>query len=120
MNTSNLTIIVTNLAKAINSIVSLVRGGGIFQAIGAFNALVALRDVDFATALAELKDLGMEERRALEQDFQGALQLDASLETKIAGLVNALEDLFLIGQDGVSLVNQGLELIARVRSILGV
>lgn len=120
MSANNLNVIVVTLAKAINAIVGLINGGGFFQSIGAFNAILALRSVDFEQALEELKGLGAQDRKALEVAFEAALDLEPAVEGKISEVVNSLEDLFLLVQDGLSIIDQAVSLVARVRALLGV
>lgn len=117
---TDLTLIVQNVAKVVNAVFALVKGGGLFQIIAAVNAVVALKSVDFAAALTKLKSLSELERAQLEAAFENTLDLGPDLNDKIGGLVAALEELISIVAEGIQLGTQAVNLVTKVRALLGV
>ncbi len=120
MGVENLNKIVVAVAKIVSAVYSLLNGGGFMTLVELFNQLLSLRGLDLELAVAEIKDLDEQERLALEQVFQNALTLPAALSHKVAVLVNALEDLIVIVSEAITLGQRSVDLVARVRAVLGV
>ena len=120
MGTENLNQIVTAVAKIVSAVYSLLNGGGFMVLVGLFNELLGLRGLDLKLAVEEIKDLDTNERLALEQVFQNALTLPSELNSKIRVLVGSLEDLVVLVEESIAVGTRAVELVARVRAVLGV
>ncbi len=120
MGTENLNRIVVAVGKIVSSVYSLLNGGGFMVMVEIFNQVLSLRGLDLKLAVEEIKDLDAEERVVLEQVFQNALTLPAEKLSMVRVLVGSLEDLIALVEESISIGHRTVELVARVRAVLGV
>lgn len=74
------------IADVLNIVSKVVNKQGLVHLIGLQAPIEVLRKMDFAMALAQLKDLSLEEGQELQQAFAGRLDLyRKDVQAKIAG-----------------------------------
>lgn len=114
----------TNLQKIAVDTASLLNAafkGGISAVFGVLGALNDLRTVDFTAAGNEVKELGADDRAAVEASFKGALDLtDKKIQAKVEAGLSLVDDGFVLAAEGIELYKDAVVFEQKVKSILGV
>lgn len=116
-----LKVFVTAMAHILNVASKVIHNGGLFALFGLTGPIAALKAVDFAKLKLELGELIAAERQDVEATFSQNLALvNANVQAKILGGVNYLEETVEMVGRGISLFNEGKDLVERVRAFFSV
>lgn len=116
--TENLEPIVDALAEGLNVTHKVISGGGILAALGMSDELYALRLMDPSKVKEQFADLDPLERRKLNERFKGKLVLsDKSLEQRIEGGADVLEEAADIVIDAVGLIAKAQGVFGKVQKL---
>lgn len=103
------------------SIGSKVLKGNVLAAFQLLGPVQTLRGVDFSQVDEELGDLDAAERLQVQDAFNAKLSLeDKNVEAKIKTAVGYLEEAIGLVGEGVEIGTKALDLLKRVRLLIGV
>lgn len=120
MGFTQLQVVVTALAQAINGVYKITHGSGLFAIFGLLNDLSALSGLSKTELLAELKAMVPAERQALEALFKSKLSIaDAAFVAKLDSGIDLFDTAVNLGLEGYDVLVKGQAWVDSVKVFIG-
>ena len=109
---------VVAVANVLNVVGNVLAGGGIFAMLGILGPINTLKALNFQLMLSELQGLDAASRSKIDAAFVGALNMSNKvMQAKITAAEGYLETAVSLVGEGISVVNQGQALIAKLKTL---